>query len=57
MDLNHLYHRRGVALLMADNAACVRSRRVHLDFVAAYAERIASVRADLGRPQLQAPAK
>ena len=41
MDLNYLYHRHGVASLMADNAACDRSRATHRTFAAAYAGLIA----------------
>lgn len=44
MDLNYLYHRHGVALLMADRASCARSRQVHLDLASAYAGRIAGLR-------------
>jgi len=41
MDLDYLYHRHGVSLLMAENAACDRSRRVHRFLAKAYAGRIA----------------
>lgn len=43
MDLNYLYHRHGVSLLMADNAACQQSREAHLGLAAAYALLIADV--------------
>ena len=42
MDLNYLYHRHGVSLIMADRASCERSRNAHLLFAAAYAEDIAT---------------
>jgi hypothetical protein len=41
LDLNYLYHRRGVSLMMADNAACDRSRHAHLGLAGRYAARIA----------------
>jgi hypothetical protein len=41
MDLNYLYHRHGVALLMAEHAASEPVRTAHRAFVAAYAARIA----------------
>ena len=41
MDLNYLYHRHGVSLMMAANASCDRSRYAHRSMAAAYAERIA----------------
>jgi hypothetical protein len=41
MDLNHLYHRRGVSLLMAANAACEPSRDAHRALALGYARRIA----------------
>ena len=41
MDLNYLYHRHGVSLIMAERAGCDRSRRAHHSLAAAYAERIA----------------
>jgi hypothetical protein len=43
MDLNYLYHRHGVSLLMAARASCDRSRDAHRSLAAAYAERIARV--------------
>jgi hypothetical protein len=42
MDLNYLFHRRGVSLIMAENAACERSQSTHLALAEAYAERIAA---------------
>lgn len=41
MDLNYLFHRHGVSLIMAARASCDRSRAAHLSLAAAYAERIA----------------
>lgn len=41
MGLNYLYHRHGVSLLMADNAACERSRGAHRELASAYACEIA----------------
>jgi hypothetical protein len=41
MDLNYLYHRHGVSLMMAVHASCDRSRHAHRSLAAAYAERIA----------------
>ncbi len=37
MDLNFLYHRRGVSHLMAQHAACERSRNAHRNLSQAYA--------------------
>lgn len=44
MDLNYLYHRRGVALLMADNATCDSSRAAHRGLAAGYAAKISATR-------------
>ena len=41
MDLNYLYHRHGVSLVMAARASCDRSREAHRSLAAAYAKRIA----------------
>jgi hypothetical protein len=41
VDLNYLYHRRGVSLIMAGRANCDRSRTAHRSLAAAYAQRIA----------------
>lgn len=41
MDLNYLYHRRGVSLARAGRAACEPSRSAHLGLYRAYDERIA----------------
>ena len=40
MDLNYLYHRHGISLLLADQASCAESRNAHLGLAAAYAARI-----------------
>jgi len=44
MDLNYLYHRRGVSLLMAAKASCEPSRNAHLDLARRYVARIAELR-------------
>jgi len=46
MDLNHLYYRHGVSLIMAANAACQRSGDAHRALATGYAARIATIRAD-----------
>lgn len=45
MDLNYLYHRRGVSLARAGVAACAPSRSAHLELFRAYGLRIAEARA------------
>ena len=40
MDLNYLYHRHGMSLMMAANAACENSRAAHQVLASAYASRI-----------------
>ena len=42
MDLNYLYHRHGVSLLMAERANCASSRSAHRTLAGAYAGRIAA---------------
>jgi hypothetical protein len=44
LDLNYLFHRRGVSLMMADRAACSASRDAHLGLAGGYAERIRALR-------------
>ena len=44
MDLNTLYHRRGVSTLLSQNAKCEQSRAAHLGLAAAYAAKIAIAR-------------
>lgn len=44
MDLNYLYHRRGVASYLARHAACDRSRNAHRAFARAYSARIDTMR-------------
>lgn len=44
MDLNDLYHRRGVSLLRARHAACEKSRDAHAALARAYAARIHEAR-------------
>jgi len=48
MDLNYLYHRRGVSLARSSDAACAASRAAHLGLLRGYEARIAS-RRRLGR--------
>jgi hypothetical protein len=36
MDLNYLYHRQQVSLMMADAAASLEARHVHRDFARRY---------------------
>ena len=40
MDLNYLYRRHGISLLMADQAECAASRHAHLGLAAGYAAKI-----------------
>jgi hypothetical protein len=40
MDLNYLYHRRGVATYLARHAACSNSRQAHSAFARVYSARI-----------------
>lgn len=40
MDLNYLYHRYGISLQMAENAACDCSRIVHQKLADGYAVQI-----------------
>jgi hypothetical protein len=47
MDLNYLYHRRGVAAYMGRHAACDSSRAVHRAFARAYSGRIEQLKRDL----------
>lgn len=44
MDLNYLYHRRGVATLMAQHAACAPSRDAHRGMARAYGTRIGEMK-------------
>ena len=46
MDLNYLYHRRGVASYLARHAACETSRETHRAFARAYSARIAETKRD-----------
>lgn len=50
MDLNYLYHRRGVATLMSHNAACEPSRDVHRTFARAYGTRIVEAKHHMRAP-------
>jgi hypothetical protein len=47
MDLNYLYHRRGVAAYMARHAACTNSRAAHGAFARAYSARIDRIKTEL----------
>ena len=47
MDLNYLYHRRGVATYLARHAACGKAREVHRAFARAYSGRIDRMKSDL----------
>jgi hypothetical protein len=47
MDLNYLYHRRGVATYLARHARCEPSRQAHNAFARAYSGRIDQVKSDL----------
>ncbi len=40
MDLNYLYHRHGISLMLAEQASCDRSRDAHRELAAGYATRI-----------------
>ncbi|HET9812404.1 MAG TPA: hypothetical protein VFP57_01940 [Sphingomicrobium sp.] len=46
MDLNYLYHRRGLSLLLAQHAASEKSRRNHRAASRAYASSIRDVLRD-----------
>lgn len=50
MDLNYLYHRRGVSMLRAQHADCAPSQRAHQSMASRYAARIADLRRDGWRP-------
>lgn len=43
MDLNYLYHRRGVSLFRAQNASCLEARRVHGALAKGYRRQIATL--------------
>ena len=47
MDLNYLYHRRGIATHMARHAACRTVRDVHRAFARAYEARIVRLKQEL----------
>ena len=44
MDLNYLYQRRGISLMMAAQAACEPSRAAHLKLALGYVARIKELR-------------
>ena len=43
MDLNYLYHRHGISLMLAEQASCARSRDAHRALAAGYAARIDAI--------------
>ena len=47
MDLNYLYHRRGIATHLARRAACEKSRTAHGAFARAYSARIRLMKAEI----------
>jgi hypothetical protein len=47
MDLNYLFHRRGIAAHMSKHAACDKSRAAHGAFARAYSARIDRIQRDL----------
>ena len=47
MDLNYLYHGRGIATHMARHAACRTVRDVHRAFARAYEARIVRLKQEL----------
>lgn len=44
MDLNYLFHRRGISVHNASIAACLPSRKAHRGLAAAYGRMIAEAR-------------
>jgi len=44
MDLNYLFQRHQVSLIMAERAETAQSRRIHLELAERYGARIASAR-------------
>jgi hypothetical protein len=48
MDLNYLFHRHQVSLMMAAAAAGVEARKAHAQLARRYATRIASSQSDVG---------
>lgn len=47
MDLNYLYHRRGVATYLARHATCGKTRETHRAFARAYTGRIDRMKQDM----------
>ena len=48
MDLNYLYHRHGVSLMMVAQARCEAARDAHRQLAAGYPEKIsAAIRANV----------
>ena len=52
MDLNDLYHRHQVSLILADNAACEPSRAAHSGLAEGYASRIDAAKQAFRRPEI-----
>jgi hypothetical protein len=52
MDLNYLYQRHQVSLVMAERADTAQARRIHREFAELYGARIAEAR--LSRTHLRA---
>jgi plasmid stabilization system protein ParE len=54
LDLNCLYHRRGIASYMARNAASEEARATQRALVAAYASQIAELKHRRSQPEVAA---
>lgn len=52
MDLNDLFHRHQVSLMMADNAACDASRAAHSGLAEGYASRIDALKHPFHPPEM-----
>jgi hypothetical protein len=52
MDLNDLYYRHQVSLMMADSAACEASRAAHSGLAEGYASRIDALKHPFRPPEL-----
>ena len=52
MDLNDLYRRHQVSLLMADNAECEASRAAHSGLADGYATQIEAVKRAFHQPEV-----
>jgi hypothetical protein len=47
VDLNYLYHRRGIATYLARHAACSNAREAHGAFARVYSARIDVMKRDI----------